>query len=103
MPSGGKWEGKNPTAMSAAAVDAYKATKFWEECKHHAYDCSELRSLSMSEFFGKYAEASLDEIACWFAYSGYNLYHDDVQASIYVHDGEFYGSDMSHHHFVKQG
>jgi len=103
MPLGGEWEGKNPTAMSAAAVKAYKATHFWEDCSHEAFNCSELRSLSLAEFFVKYAKASCQEIACWLAYSGYNLYHEDVQSSIYVHDGEFYGSDMSHHHFVKQG
>jgi len=103
MPAGGEWEGKSPGAMSAAAVKAYKATNFWESCKHHAYDCPELRGLSVSEFFSKYAKASPEEVAFWFAYSGYNLYHDDVQSSIFVHDGEFYGSDISHHHFVKQG
>lgn len=62
-----------------------------------------MRNLSVSELFKKYASASDAEVACYFAYSGYNLYHDDVQASIYVHDGVLYGSSITHHHFLAEG
>jgi len=103
MPPGGKWAGLHPTDMSKAASNAYKATPHWTECNNEAYECGELQSLSLADFFKKYAGASPEETALWFAYSGYNLYHSDIQSSIYVHDGVFYGSDINTHEFVQEG
>jgi len=100
---GGKWAGQHISAMSTAALTAYKASPAWEECGKEAYECPVLRNLSVGEFFTEYAGASRDEIRMWVAFAGYNLYHFDVQSSIYVDDGDLYGSAISEHHFVKQG
>lgn len=103
MPTGGRWAGCPPSDMSKAAVAAYKATEAWAACGQSAYACPELRELSVPAFLAKYAEASEEEVACYFALSGYNLYHGDVQAAIMVHASELYGSALSEHHFVRQG
>ena len=53
-------------------------------------------NMNFAEFFEEYAGASFEEINTWLALSGYNLYHHDVQASIFVDDGDLYGSDNIH-------
>mmetsp|Transcript_41815 Transcript_41815/g.47516 ORF Transcript_41815/g.47516 Transcript_41815/m.47516 type:complete len:501 (-) Transcript_41815:46-1548(-) len=103
MPTNGKWAGKKPTEMANFAKRAYMDSIYWEKCGNKAYNCPELRNLSIREFFKKYADASDDEIAFWFSYMGYDLYHDDVQCSIWIADGELYGSEITHHHFVHEG
>lgn len=105
MPSGGSWEGKAPGEMASSALAAYKKTNFWTACNGRAYDCPELRNLSIQEFFKKYADggATDDEIACWFSYGGYDLFHNDVQCSIWVDDGELYGAESTNHYFVHEG
>jgi monoamine oxidase len=103
MPKSGVWKNQTPGAMATFAKTSYQSTHFWTDCEKKAYDCPELRNLSMHEFFKKYGNASEEEIACWFAYSGYNLYHRDVQSSIWVDDGELYGSSIDQQHFLKEG
>jgi len=103
MPVGGAWEGRKPTEMSAFALTRYKESEFWKKCKEDAYECEELRSMSVHEFFKKYGDANDAEIACWFAYTGYDLYHPDVTAAIWVNDGVLYGADDKYHDFVKEG
>eukprot|EP00978_Attheya_sp_CCMP212_P039716 scaffold209032_cov71-Attheya_sp.AAC.1 len=103
MPAGGIWYKKTPGAMAEKAKANYKNTKYWADCANLAYACPELRNLSIQEFFKKYANATDEEIACWFAYSGYNLYHNDVQSSIWVDDGELYGSENTFQYFVQEG
>merc|ERR1712048_296543 len=80
-----------------------KTTPFWVQSGEEAYQNNHLRNLSVADFFRKYGKATDDEIACWFAYSGYNLYHSDVQASIFVDDGELYDSSRGTHSFVHEG
>ena len=101
--SGSQWGGRHPSDMSKEAVRAYKESDHWRACNGHAYDCGELRHLSVPGLFRKYAKATDQDIEYWVAYSGYNLYHEDIQASIYIHDGDLYGSDLTHHNFVQEG
>jgi len=68
MPAGGKWAGQHPGAMAKAATAAYKSTPFWGQCNEEAYECAHLQSLSLSEFFKKYAGATPEEIRLWFTY-----------------------------------
>merc|ERR1711939_1055373 len=89
--------------MSSSALTAYREGEDWEKCNKSPYNCEHLRSICISEFFRLYAGASDEEIAMWFTYGGYDIYHDDVQASIFVDDGELYGADIEHHHFVREG
>eukprot|EP00550_Attheya_septentrionalis_P011324 CAMPEP_0198301996 /NCGR_PEP_ID=MMETSP1449-20131203/53626_1 /TAXON_ID=420275 /ORGANISM="Attheya septentrionalis, Strain CCMP2084" /LENGTH=478 /DNA_ID=CAMNT_0044004235 /DNA_START=59 /DNA_END=1491 /DNA_ORIENTATION=- len=102
-PKGGNWAGQPPSAMANKAKNAYKSTKYWADCGNLAYECPELRNLSLHEFFKKYANANDEDVKFWFAYSGYDLYHSDVQCSIWVDDGELYGSENEFQYFVKEG
>jgi len=63
----------------------------------------ELINISVREYFKKYGGANDAEVDFWMKYSGYNLYDDDVQASIFVAHGQLYGSDCKDHVFVSKG
>ena len=71
-----------------------------ETMSENAYNIQELQQLSLPAFFEEYAGASKDDIAAWYIYSGYNVYPEEVQASIFIKDGAFYGSDLGHQYFV---
>ena len=104
FPAGsGKYEGQHPTIINTVATEEYKKTVDWQVAKPDAYKSSLLRHMSLPEFFRQYAGASDKEIRYWYDYSGYNVYHNDIQASLHVADGELLGSDLTKHHFVQQG
>jgi len=63
----------------------------------------ELINNSVREYFKKYGGANDAEVDFWMKYSGYNLYDNDVQASIFVDHGALYGSDIKDHVFVSKG
>lgn len=94
--------GRTPGQMAAACVAAYKKACPVEGAKD-PYCSSELSSLNLREFFKKYGGTE-EEIDAWFTYSGYDLYPDNIAASIFVKDGELYGSKLSDEQkYVAQG
>eukprot|EP00164_Ancoracysta_twista_P009637 GFYU01014333.1.p1 GENE.GFYU01014333.1~~GFYU01014333.1.p1 ORF type:complete len:541 (-),score=166.83 GFYU01014333.1:46-1668(-) len=93
--------GRSPSEMAEQCIAGYK-----EACGGDVpdpYASEELKNSNLRDFFKKYG-ATDDEIDCWFAYSGYNLYDDEIAASIFVKDGELYGPDLSNdQRYVAEG
>ena len=80
--------GKHPSALSKEALKNYHQSVAHGISGGQAYACETLWNMNIAEFFEEYAGASFEEINTWLALSGYNLYHHDVQASIFVDDGD---------------
>jgi len=99
----GKFKGQPIGAVAKQAKRAFKQKHGDMGVCHDAYANAELRKLSLREFFKKYAGCNDDEFDMLVAYGGYDLMQDSVQSSIWMHDGELYGSGISHHWFVNQG
>ena len=86
-----KGDAKSPTSgrsyneINAAAYESYVA-------KHNAdgsvdpYSCPVLREISVPTYLERFGMCDADEVKWWVAYSGYDLYPDEVQASIFVKD-----------------
>jgi len=104
-----KGDAKSPTSgrsyneINAAAYESYVA-------KHNAdgsvdpYSCPVLREISVPTYLERFGMCDADEVKWWVAYSGYDLYPDEVQASIFVKDGKLYGSGLTDdQRYVKEG
>lgn len=97
-----KLNGRSPGQMAADCLDAYRAAHP-EDIKKDPYECAELRELCLHKFFKKYG-ATDEEIEAWQIFSGYDLYPDNVAASIFVKDGNLYGASLSNEQkYVHQG
>lgn len=99
----GKYCGEHPNQIVSDALEKYKKTCDWKSCKGDAFLSSELRNMSVPEFLKKYAGATDEEIRYMFDFSGYNVWHNDIQAAMMVAHGELLGSDPNNHNFVKEG
>lgn len=88
-----KINGRTPGQMADACLAAYRAAHP-EDIDKDPYECPELRDLSLHKFFEKYG-AKHEEIEAWQVFSGYDLYPENVAASIFVKDGQLYGAKLS--------
>lgn len=85
--------GRTPGQMADACVAAY-TKEFPTLAAGDPYESPVLKALSVTQFFKKYG-ATDEEVEAWVVYSGYDLYPDNVTASIFVKDGELYGPKLS--------
>ena len=71
--------------INAAAYEAYAAQHNPDETVD-PYSCPVLREISVSTYLQKFGMCTEAEVDWWVAYSGYDLYPEEVQASIFVKD-----------------